>query len=43
MHIDTYDYDGRYMTWFTNGFVGTILVLEGKFFVNGDRGVLRGQ
>ena len=39
-HIDTYDYEGRYMTWSTNGFAGTILVLEGKFSVNGDRGVL---
>lgn len=39
-HIDTYDYDGRYMTWSTNGFAGTILVLDGRFSVNGDRGVL---
>ena len=39
-HIDTFDYDGRFMTWSTNGFAGTILVLDGKFSVNGDRGVL---
>lgn len=38
--IDTYDYDGKYMTWSTNGFAGTILVLDGKFSINGDRGVL---
>lgn len=38
--IDTFDYDGKYMTWSTNGFAGTILVLDGKFSVNGDRGVL---
>lgn len=38
--IDTYDYDGRYMTWSTNGFAGTILILEDKFSLNGDRGIL---
>lgn len=38
--IDTYDYDGKYMTWSTNGFAGTILVLDGKFSLNGDRGIL---
>ena len=38
--IDTFDYDGKYMTWSTNGFAGTILVLDGKFSINGDRGVL---
>lgn len=39
-HIDTFDYDGRYMTWSTNGFAGTILILDGKFSINGDRGIL---
>ena len=39
-YLDTYDYNGRYMTWSTNGFAGTILVLDGKFSINGDRGVL---
>lgn len=38
--IDTFDYDGKYMTWSTNGFAGTILVLDGKFSINGDRGLL---
>ncbi len=38
--IDTFDYDGRYLTWSTNGFAGTILVLDGKFSINGDRGIL---
>ena len=38
--IDTYDYDGRYLTWSTNGFAGTILVLDGQFSINGDRGIL---
>lgn len=39
-YIDSYDYDGKYITWSTNGFAGTILVIDGKFSVNGDRGVL---
>lgn len=39
-HIDSFDYDGEYLTWSTNGFAGTILILDGKFSVNGDRGVL---
>ena len=38
--INTYDYDGRYLTWSTNGFAGTLLVLDGKFSINGDRGIL---
>ncbi|MDE7293134.1 MAG: restriction endonuclease subunit S [Oscillospiraceae bacterium] len=38
--IDTFDYDGKYMTWSTNGFAGTILILNGKFSINGDRGIL---
>lgn len=39
-YLDTYDYDGRYMTWATNGFAGTILILDGRFSINGDRGIL---
>ena len=39
-HIDTFDYAGKYLTWSTNGFAGTILVIEGKFSINGDRGIL---
>ena len=39
-HIDTYDYNGIYLTWSTNGFAGTLLVLDGKFSINGDRGIL---
>ena len=38
--LDTYDYDGRYLTWSTNGFAGTILIIDGKFSINGDRGIL---
>ena len=39
-HIDTYDYDGDYLSWSTNGFAGTVTVLEGRFSINGDRGLL---
>ena len=35
-----YSFYGRYMTWSTNGFAGTILILDGKFSINGDRGIL---
>lgn len=39
-HIDTYDYDGDYLSWSTNGFAGTVIVLKGCFSINGDRGLL---
>ena len=39
-YINTYDYDGRFFTWATNGFAGKVLVIDGKFSVNGDRAVL---
>lgn len=39
-HIDTYDFDGKYLTWATNGFAGYVKVLNGKFSINGDRGIL---
>ena len=39
-HIDTYDYDGEYLSWSTNGFAGTVTVLKGQFSINGDRGLL---
>ncbi|WP_051906564.1 MULTISPECIES: N-6 DNA methylase [unclassified Sulfurospirillum] len=39
-YINSYDYDGEYLTWATNGFAGYIKVLDGKFSANGDRGVL---
>lgn len=39
-YLDTFDYDGKYLTWSTNGFAGTILVIEGRFSINGDRGIL---
>lgn len=33
-------HNSDYMTWSTNGFAGTILILDGKFSINGDRGIL---
>ena len=39
-YIDTYDYDGRYITWSTDGFAGNILIIDGKFSVNSARGIL---
>jgi hypothetical protein len=38
--IDTFDYDGEYLSWATNGFAGTVTVLSGRFSINGDRGLL---
>lgn len=38
--IDTYDFDGKYLTWATNGFAGYIKVIDEKFSANGDRGIL---
>lgn len=39
-YIDTFDYDGDYLSWSTNGFAGTVIVLTGRFSINGDRGLL---
>ena len=39
-YINTYDYDGEFLTWSTNGFAGYITKINGKFSINGDRGVL---
>lgn len=39
-YIDTFDYDGKYLTWATNGFAGYIKVIDEKFSANGDRGIL---
>lgn len=38
--IDTYDFDGQYLSWSTNGFAGTVTILVDQFSINGDRGVL---
>jgi len=39
-YIDTFDYEGTYLSWSTNGFAGTVSILNDKFSINGDRGVL---
>ena len=39
-YIDTFDYDGDFLSWSTNGFAGTVIVLSGQFSINGDRGLL---
>jgi type I restriction-modification system DNA methylase subunit len=39
--IKTYDYDGQFLTWATNGFAGYMMLIEGKFSINGDRGLLK--
>ena len=38
--LDTFDYEGEYLSWSTNGLAGTVRVLTGRFSVNGDRGLL---
>lgn len=40
-HINTFDYNGEYLTWATNGFAGYIKVLNDKFSFNADRGLLK--
>lgn len=39
-YIKTYDYDGTYLTWNTNGYGGRMQIISGKFSINGDRGIL---
>ena len=38
--IDTFDYEGEYLSWSTNGFAGMVRILAGRFSINGDRGLL---
>ncbi len=40
-YINSYDYDGEYLTWATNGYAGYTKVISGKFSINGDRGILK--
>lgn len=39
-YINSFDHDGKFLTWATNGFAGYIKVLDEKFSINGDRGLL---
>jgi type I restriction enzyme M protein len=38
--INSFDYEGKYLTWATNGFAGYIKIIDGQFSINGDRGLL---
>jgi type I restriction-modification system DNA methylase subunit/restriction endonuclease S subunit len=39
--INTFDYDGEFLTWATNGFAGYMKIISRRFSINGDRGLLR--
>jgi type I restriction-modification system DNA methylase subunit len=41
--INTFDYNGRFLTWATNGFAGYMMLIDGKFSINADRGLLRSK
>jgi hypothetical protein len=38
--VDTFDYEGTYLTWVMNGYGGRVQEISGKFSANRDRGVL---
>ena len=38
--IDTFDYDGTYLTWVLNGYGGRVQEVSARFSANRDRGVL---
>jgi len=40
-YINSYDFDGEFITWATNGFAGYVKVISDKFSINGDRGLLK--
>lgn len=40
-YINSFDYEGKYLTWATNGFAGYMMLIDGKFSINGDRGLLK--
>lgn len=37
--VDTFDYDGTYLSWVMNGYGGRVREISGRFSVNRDRGV----
>lgn len=39
-YVDTFDYDGEYLTYSKNGCAGYVTVINGRFSANGDRCVL---
>jgi hypothetical protein len=38
--VDTFDYEGTYLTWVMNGYGGRVQEVSGRFSANRDRGVL---
>ncbi len=39
-NINSYDYDGEYLTWAKDGLAGYIMLLRGKFSITNHRGIL---
>ncbi len=39
--IDTYDYDGEYVTWTTRGMAGEVFYRNGKFSISSNCGILK--
>lgn len=39
-YVDSFDYDGEYLTWVMNGYGGRVQEIGGRFSANRDRGVL---
>lgn len=40
MYIDTYDYNGKYLSWVVDGFAGYMKVLTDKFSATGHKGIM---
>lgn len=38
--VDSYDYDGEYLTWAKDGLAGYMMLHNGKFSITGHRGIL---
>lgn len=38
--VDSYDYDGEYLTWAKDGLAGYMMLHNGKFSLTGHRGIL---
>lgn len=39
-NINTFDFEGDYLSWATNGYAGSMKILQGKFSINADRALL---
>jgi hypothetical protein len=39
-HINSFDHEGEFLSWATNGYGGTMKVLNGRFSINADRALL---